>query len=382
MKILYVSHEKRLNGASKSLLNIIDKMKENGHMIYVLTPYRDGAFYNELLHRSYVNVIIKPYFFWCQAKTKIGWIKNKIMWPIFRSQVNRISAMIVSNYIKKEKIDIIHTNTSVINIGALISHYSRIPHIWHIREFGDLDFDMHYYEPVKKVYSFMNKNTDRFICISNAIANHYSLLDKNKIRIVYNGIEESSIININKKNDSEKIRILIAGAIYIGKGQHEAVEACEILLDRGIDNFELLIAGEGEVYFNISKKVENNIKFLGHVNKMRELRKNIDIELVCSRCEAFGRVTAEAMLAGIPVIGSNTGGTPELIENGTDGFLYDKGNAVALADKIEFLINNPSIRKEMGGKAQNKAIQHFLISTCVKEIEKVYYEVSTENEYE
>ena len=71
---------------------------------------------------------------------------------------------------------------------------------------------------------------------------------------------------------------------------------------------------------------------------MKELRNNIDIELVCSRNEAFGRVTLEAMLHGIPVVGSNVGGTLELIKNRETGMIYQYGDINDLANKIEVLI--------------------------------------------
>lgn len=374
MRVLFVTHERRVNGASKSVLNIIDEFQRRNYSIFVLTPYRDGTFYQELLKRN-VNTIVSPYYVWCQAKTRFGWIKNKIMWPLVRSRINMLTARKISKFAIKEKIDIIHSNSSVINVGALISKYCNIPHIWHIREFGDLDFDMHFYESKNKIYRFMNKYTDKFICISNAVKNHYSLLDESKKIVIYNGID---IIN-NETTDSvtpkNTVNILIAGAIYIGKGQHEAVAACESLHKQGIDNFELYIAGDGDLYFSIDSKIAEHVHVLGHIENMAKLRSIIDIELVCSRCEAFGRVTAEAMLSGIPVIGSNTGGTPELINDGIDGFLYEKGNIEMLTNRLKYLIENKNIREKMGDVAQKKAQIMFTIKRCVNDIEMVYSEV-------
>ena len=114
---------------------------------------------------------------------------------------------------------------------------------------------------------------------------------------------------------------------------------------------------------------------MGQVNNMPALRSEVDVELVCSRAEAFGRVTAEAMMAGLPVIGSNTGGTPELIVEGETGFLYEYNNLDDLVDKMEILITNSKLRNIMGQKAQNYAIEHFTIDRCVDEIEAVYHQV-------
>ena len=84
---------------------------------------------------------------------------------------------------------------------------------------------------------------------------------------------------------------------------------------------------------------------------MLEIRKNMDLELVCSRCEAFGRVTIEAMMSMIPVIGANTGGTKELIKQGYNGLLYEKGDFEDLANKIEELYKDRSKIREMGKNA-------------------------------
>lgn len=375
MRILYINHEKNLNGAGMSLLGIIDGMYARNHSIYILTSHSKGPFFDELSKRDYVHIIIKKYYGWCQAKTLLGWIKNKTMWPVYKKQINRINAKKISKLAINEKIDLIHTNSSIVNIGGLISKYSGIPHIWHLREFGDLDFGMEFYESRSNIFSFMNNFTNRFICVSRAVSNHYHLLDEKKKNVVYNGIDQNSIIEPSERKNGNNVRILIAGAVFRGKGQHEAVAACEMLLNKGIDNFELLIAGKGSIYFPISQDTAKHIYILGYVSEMKRLRKAVDIELVCSRCEAFGRVTAEAMLAGIPVVGSNTGGTPELIEDGIDGFLYEKGNINQLAKKIEALITNPKLRQEMGRNAQIKAKNRFLISNCVSEIERIYHEV-------
>ncbi len=72
--------------------------------------------------------------------------------------------------------------------------------------------------------------------------------------------------------------------------------------------------------------LKEEVTFLPYVNNLTELRENSDFALVCSRMEALGRVAIEAMLAGLPVIGADTGGTKELIgENEERGYLYRQG---------------------------------------------------------
>ena len=82
----------------------------------------------------------------------------------------------------------------------------------------------------------------------------------------------------------------------------------------------------------------------------------------------------------MPVIGSDTGGTPELIRDGETGFLYPYGDAEALADRMAYFISDPEKIGEMGKKAQEYALTHFTIERCVREIREVYREVTAAHE--
>lgn len=373
MKILFIGHEKDVNGASKSLLNIIGQLeKENS--IYVLTSFSEGGFINELKkHR--VKILIEKFYHWKAYKGKKRyWLKAKIKWLLYQRVINYITAKKISQYIIKEKIDIIHSNTGVINIGGLIHKYSGIPHVWHLREFGDLDFNMHPLMPKKKCGKFMNDNANCFITISEAISLHYNYLDSNKIKCIYNGVDESNII-LNKKYHDKKTIFLLAGRISSEKGQKEAMLAANILLKRGIKKFKIIFAGKQVEKLNIPDRLKENVEYVGIVKDISTLRKDVDVELVCSKAEAFGRVTAEAMMGAIPVIGSNTGGTKELIQDGVTGYLYEQGNPDDLADKMQFFIENPECKKSYGENAREYAMQHFTIERCVKEIQQVYIEV-------
>ncbi len=371
MNILFIGHEDYINGASKSLLNIIDALISDNN-IHVLTSYSKGEFFDELQKRK-VTVIIRPFYRWCVLKNGlINWIICLLKWKLKHVWINHKTAMEMVSYIIENKIDIIHSNTSVINIGALISNKCNVKHVWHIREFADIDFDMYPLIKKQNYYNYMNRNADKFICVSNAIKAHYSFLEENKKVVIYNGIDSKYCINRAKNIESNIIKFLIAGRISIAKGQQEAIKACELLSDRGITNFELYIAGTGTYSNDFSEKIKDKVHFLGTIKDMTNLRKNMHIELVCSRAEAFGRVTAEAMMGGVPVIGSNTGGTLELIQPGITGYLYEYGNVKDLADKMSHLISNPELRLKMGYNAQIYAKKNFTIDKCITEIKTLY----------
>lgn len=369
MRVLFIGHEDYVNGASRSLLNIIDSIIDDNE-IYVLTSYNNGEFYDELMKRK-LNIIVKPFYRWSVTKSgKIDWIIKKIKWNLKHRLINEITANELAKFVKEKQIDIIHSNTSVINIGGLISYKSGIPHIWHLREFGDLDFSMYPLINKKKFFEFMNSTTNFFICISKSIYKHYYLLDKTKKVIVYNGVSDEYDVSFIE-NRGNIFRFLISGRISDEKGQHEAISACKELINFSVDNFELYIAGSGSYNYPIEKELEGKIIFLGPVKNMSELRKKMDVELVCSKAEAFGRVTAEAMMSSMPVIGSNTGGTPELVIDGYNGYTYQYGDKLDLANKMMSIMDRSTI-KQLGKNAHIYARKHFTIGRCSQEIIDVY----------
>lgn len=371
IKVLYVIHETQMNGASKSLLEIIERLR-NKYTIYVLSFSTEGELISHLKKLN-VKIIIAPYYRWCEIKnTNLGWIKKRIYWQLYRRIVNYISAIKVSRICIKEKIAIIHTNSSVVNIGGIISKLTGIKHVWHIREFADLDFNMYPLIKPSSYYTFMNSNANYFIFNSKAVSNHYKSIDKNKKKVVYNGVSLNNRIDENEKIAHDGFNILISGRVSKTKGQDQAIKACEILWNKGYKSLRLLIAGNGDVSDVYSGKIPQFVKVLGNVSEMTELRKNIDLELVCSKAEAFGRVTIEAMMGGIPVIGSNTGGTVELINPGENGYLYEYGDFEDLSNKIEKLIVNKDLRNQLGHNAQEYAINNFSIERCANNIIDVY----------
>lgn len=371
MNILFIAHERELNGATRSLLNILSEIQDK-HKVYVLTSFKEGPFYDELKNYN-VTVVRASFYWWCDVKaTSLGWIRKVLKYTIYQRYVNIFTALKLANYVRENNIGIIHSNTSVVNVGALISKYTGIKHVWHIREFADMDFNIYPLVRKKTYYKCMNANTSRFICISKAVANHYYELDLDKKEIVYNGIDSSNFIDLSEKNEQENLNILIAGRVSPPKGQKEAVFACLKLFEEGYHNFKLYIAGSGKPYFKIPEEIKHNVVFMGQVENMPNIRKNMDFELVCSKAEAFGRVTAEAMMGGLPVIGSNTGGTPELIIDGETGFLYNYGDIESLYEKMRIFFDDRMKAKLMGKKAQKYACEKFTINRCVKEILSVY----------
>jgi glycosyltransferase involved in cell wall biosynthesis len=108
-----------------------------------------------------------------------------------------------------------------------------------------------------------------------------------------------------------------------------------------------------------------------------------DVVLICSRWEAFGRATVEAMLAGKPIIATaNSGGTAELLHDGETGLLYEAGNHVELADRIQRLYQSPEERAKLGAAAQVWAAGRFTQQRYAREVIDVLNEVLAEKKWQ
>lgn len=383
MNILLIAHERNLGGASKSLVTLACELQEKGHNVVVILPIRFGQVYPKLKQSG---IPVKKIFF--------GWWMCPIEWNFvfklafrFLHSMEWIAVKRIAFFAKKNNMQVIHSNSSVIDVGALAARKAGIPHVWHFREFGDLDYNLEFMLGRERSCEIINRISDSMIFISKSLYQYYGKnLEKEKCHVIYNGISSDYLFpkyeDGETKEDNE-ITFLISGNLHRNKKQNLAIEAVEILQQRGYCNFNLWIAGaasgmqdsrlfEKELKEQAKKLKPDVIKFTGFVSDISGLRKNTDVEIVCSGREAFGRVTIEAMMCSNPVIASDTGANPELIIEGENGFLFKEGNAASLADQMEKLIREKDLIKTMGKKAYHYAKEGFTSEKNTENIEKIY----------
>ena len=115
--------------------------------------------------------------------------------------------------------------------------------------------------------------------------------------------------------------------------------------------------------------IVDNVRFVGLQKDTVKYYHQADIVLVCSRFEAFGRVTVEAMMGGCVVIGANTGGTIELIEDSKTGYLYESGNVDSLMEKIIYVLENKKIANDIAKSGQAYMLSNM---TAEKNADAIY----------
>ena len=350
--ILFISHERKMGGANHSLVELVRGLRDLGHNVSVVVLYR-GCPIDKKLRDMGVETF--PCFFgwWQQPK---NW--NLLLKLAFRvlHWLQWISVMRISRYVKEREIDIIHSNSSVIDIGAQVANKTGCKHVWHFREYGEADYRLEYMYGKAESIDYVTKHSDMIIFISNALYESYKEhIESEKFRVIYDGIVTNetahAAISLPITNEREKNSVfsfLVTGNISQGKNQKLVVEAVNTLINRmniDKDKFQVYFAGsvtslaESKKYMRdlqeyIKKNHLDNLIFMGYVEDMSMLRACVEAEIVPSKCEAYGRVTLEAMLSHNLVIASNSGANPELIGVNENGILFEKDNPSDLAMKM------------------------------------------------
>lgn len=125
--------------------------------------------------------------------------------------------------------------------------------------------------------------------------------------------------------------------------------------------------------------LEDKVEILGYVPNPSEIYAQSDALLMCSLYEGMGRVTAEAMTYGLPVIGLQSGATPELVQHGENGLIYE-GDERDLMVQMEYLLLHPNEAQEMGARGREMALVRFTTEKYVKEIWEVILTTFDSNE--
>jgi glycosyltransferase involved in cell wall biosynthesis len=236
--------------------------------------------------------------------------------------------------------DIIHTNVGVLHTGHYVAKEMKIPHVWHVREYQDLNFGWKPYPNKDKYLRLLSDKNNYPVAITRGVYEHH-LLDRNKnSQVIYDGVFDAD--KIPEIKTQKKEYFLFVGLVSEGKGTDEAIKGF-LSVAYELTDYELWIAGSGSVqYIEKLKKISiasgfgNKIKYLGHRTDVYQLMTEATALIVSSKFEGFGFITAEAMLNGCLVIGRNSAGTKEQFDNGRKlhgeeiGFRYNTTSELSM----------------------------------------------------
>ena len=394
MHVLIVSDADSRYGASHSLKQMVKELLnsyENDIKISVLLLSTARSLKNELEKYGAYVICVKyepyyqgvPYDKW---KKPIKYVIKGIgyLWGKY------IGVRKIDKCMNMSEIDIIHSNSSREDLGALLAEKHHKPLLWHIREFGDEDYRCYSYR--KDYIELMNRTADKLIVVSDAVRNHWIKkgIFSEKILTVYNGVEwredegVAEIVNLK-----DKVKIIMMGSISETKGQMQLLAAIAQMKSELRNRISVDIVGSGPngymkrlQRYIMENGLEKTINLKGYIDDSSKLLNQYHLGIVCSRSEGFGRVTAEYMMAGLSVIASNTGANDELIRDGVDGLLYTYGMIEDLCSKVEYLCNYPDKLAEFGSNARIRAVERFTANINAKNIYQEYKNILNDRKKE
>lgn len=337
------------------LLETVECLKENGIECLVLMPGNMGL--GEDLEKLGIPFWKVP--FW-------PWMGHRSIWERAQSAArNLLLAPLVALKLRKWKPDLIYSNTMVIGFGAILAKLLRRPHVWHLHEIGFDDHGLTFDFGDNFSYKVIN-SASACLAVSQITADKFAQhIDRSRLTVMFQSVhrrpqwqEKTTGAQEPVPPRKHKVRCIIVGRISEGKRQEDAVAAMAELREMGVDA-ELLVIGRSNPGYREKldeivreKGLADCVSILGSVNDRLPYVQSSDIVLMCSRFEAFGRVTVEGMLSGKPVVAANTGANPELIREGENGFLYQVRDPRDLAEKIRYLSQNPDVAERVGRNAQ------------------------------
>lgn len=281
------------------------------------------------------------------------------------------------SFLFKQKFDIVISRTRFFNTSLLALIYAKIKKIkWiHIEHGSDfVKSGGKFSILVARIYDhtigkLILRLVDKVIANSNASAEFCKRLFKNiNCEVIYRGIETEKIISISgntelKNKYPDDVIITFLGRLIDGKGVADLLSALSEIKNK---NYICFIVGDGPERKNLENlaqkfKIENKIIFFGYKNFDDYIRilKISDIFVNPSYTEGLPTTVAEAALCQNAIIATNVGGTAEIITDQKSGFLIEPKNIAELKNKLEMLISNKELRKQLGENAYNEVRDKF-----------------------
>lgn len=362
-----------MDGASISFLNLIKGIKEKGIEVVVVFPDWNEEFVSQINDIG-IRYYQTPLVFMARRNwVKLNW-KGKSLDTLSLIKQLFFSSRNLLPIIKNEAPDIIHTNVGVIIEGLFCSKIMRIPHVWHLREYQDKDFGWRII-PSKSIFSKMLRKS-YVIAITKNILNHFGLKESFKYRAIYNGILPKSSVYL----DFPKVKYFLCASRISREKGHDAVIRSFAEFIKYKADYKLKILGFGdEAYISELKQLskslgcEDSVEFLGYTDDVTPYMRRARALVVASLNEGFGRMTAEAAFCGCAIIGRNTGGTKEIMDEiggmpfNEDQELLDNMKKVSRMSDNEYL--------EMVELSQQKAVDKYSNENNVNQIYNFYMDI-------
>lgn len=368
MKIVLVSHSSYLQGGAQGCLLDLVKGMRKAYLkseIYLVFP-DEGELIESF--RPYINdyiVIEQPWWMIEPNRDSISKSLSRFfrIWRYARKTLD---------YLNRIKPDIVMTNTIASPVAALACRWGKYKHVWFIHEVPSNSGSYSFLYPESLIVNWIHRVSYKVIVNSEYTLQYYAEKMKSQERLhkVHLGVEVKSHQAFPNKSC---YTLLLIGNFNENKGQSEAIEACRLLFNEGV-KFRLLLVGSGDDEYSDSIRrlihdlqLDEYVKMIQHTSDVASYYLQSDVLLMCSASEGFSKVIIEAQRFGLPIIATSIGASKELVDNGFNGFLYQRGDVHRLAMYIKDLADI-SLRKQMSSNARSFVEGRYSVDQFVSEV--------------
>lgn len=354
IKILYIIDSLTHGGTEKQLVQLIHHLDPEQFSVHLCTLKPSENLYDELdIPKICLNFVSFGH----------------------RSIINSAASLV--SYIWRNNIDLVQTFfQDPFLLGAIAKPVSRIKLIG---SFRDLGFWRTPAESRKMRLAY--KLFDGFIANSAAVKNHFTQKDKipsGRIKVIHNGIDFSEITFASPEKPIGKTPVvgIVANLNRPVKRVQDFIQAAE-LVHQKIPEVRFVVIGDGHLRQELeslgtSLGLRDVLTFTGRVANPLEFVRDFHVGVIASETEGLCNAILEYMACGVPVVATDTGGNPELIQHGKNGYLYPVGRVQVLADMVEQIICDPEQQRVLGHYGKKTSVESFSFEAMVK-IHQDYY---------
>ncbi|HEX5670422.1 MAG TPA: glycosyltransferase family 4 protein [Sulfuricurvum sp.] len=305
------------------------------------------------------------------VKTKLEQYYENTDFPY--EKIGRYDFLKLAKIIDKNGIDIVHLHwTKDIPMVILAKLFSkRKPRVVQTRHMTMTRFKDDFY------HRFLYKNMDLMLAVTHQVKIQIEKFVPHeicpKVEVLYIGAQQPEIISDEEKKNrrkqlglGESFTVGIVGRIELPKGQWVLIDAIERVIRQGIDAKALIVGhAMNEEYLEVLQKnvimrgLKERIIFTGFTREAQAMMQLCDVMVLATENETFGLVLIEAMMCGVCVVASDSGGPLEIIDDGVNGLLFKTFDADDLAVKLAKLQKEEALRKTFATAGKEKALEQF-----------------------
>jgi glycosyltransferase involved in cell wall biosynthesis len=292
----------------------------------------------------------------------------------------------IAGFFRARQIDLVQSSYFSPVLG-LAATQAAIPHVW---RFGGHISVVHEEQSAREKQVFLSLATflsQRIVCGSDFLRRQFQMIEHDDVQVIYNGLDTAAFSDTAENGDTRQPRVAML-AHFVPQKRHEDLIRAARLVRQDIPEVRFDLFGacypsdESERYAGSLRDLvaaldlDETVHFSYLGQQRLALLRAVTLFVLPSVNEGASNAILEAMALGKPVIAADSGGNPELVDDGTTGFLVPPASPDVLAERIVFLLRSPETAVRFGAAARQRLEREFSIQRCATQYEQLYQDVA------